>query len=93
MITNYSKKTKNDDSMSIDNLVKITALFVHAAKIDDNYTSNEKEIIAINILGNLSFSRPFTMSNCEVVEDRAIVMDTPAIDLNRILTMSNRPFS
>ena len=46
MITNFSKKTKNDDSMSIDNLVKITALFVHAAKIDDNYTSNEKEIIA-----------------------------------------------
>ncbi len=46
MITDLLKKTKNDDSTSIDNLVKITALFVHAAKIDDKYTSNEKEIIA-----------------------------------------------
>ena len=36
---NKDKTNKNDD------LVKIAALLIHAAKIDENYTDKEKEII------------------------------------------------
>ena len=35
------EKTKNDDEL----LSKTTSLFIHAAKIDENYTNKEKEII------------------------------------------------
>ena len=46
MITELFKKTKKDKEI-IDNnsLAKITALLIHAAKIDDNYSQKEKEII------------------------------------------------
>ncbi len=46
MITKLFKKTKKDKE-TIDNngLTKITALLIHAAKIDDNYLQKEKEII------------------------------------------------
>ena len=33
-----------------DNLVKITALLIHAAKIDENYTDKEREIVKEAIL-------------------------------------------
>ena len=39
---NKKNKKKTDISSS---LVKITALLIHAAKIDENYTEKEKEII------------------------------------------------
>jgi len=46
MITKLFKKTKKDKEI-IDNnsLIKITALLIHAAKIDDNYLQKEREII------------------------------------------------
>ena len=46
MITKLFKKTKKDKEI-IDNnsLIKITALLIHAAKIDDHYLQKEKEII------------------------------------------------
>ena len=43
MINIFKKKTK--DVKSEKNLVLICALFVHAAKMDENYTDKEKSII------------------------------------------------
>ncbi len=46
MIFDISNKTKKAEIVSEDSkLVKITALMIHAAKIDENYTQKEKKII------------------------------------------------
>jgi uncharacterized tellurite resistance protein B-like protein len=46
MIIKLFKKTKKDKEIIDSNgLTKITALLIHAAKIDDNYSQKEKEII------------------------------------------------
>ena len=42
MIKFFKNKNKNDMDSS---LIKITALLIHAAKIDENYTENERKII------------------------------------------------
>ena len=46
MILNFLKKTKSstDDNKNND-LIKIIALLIHAAKIDENYSEAEKKII------------------------------------------------
>ncbi len=54
MLNFFSKKKNNDDN-SIDPYIKIAALFIHAAKIDENYTEKEKKII-IKALINLDLS-------------------------------------
>ena len=36
---------KSEDKYQKDELIKISALFIHAAKIDENYTSKEEKII------------------------------------------------
>ena len=41
---------KNKDSDSKEDLVKIAALLIHAAKIDENYLLEEKEIIKKTLL-------------------------------------------
>ena len=46
MITKLFEKTKKDkETIDSNSLTKITALLIHAAKIDDNYSQKEKEII------------------------------------------------
>ena len=35
----------SEDNLKEDTVIKITALMIHAAKIDDNYTDKEKLII------------------------------------------------
>ena len=46
MITKLFKKTKKDkEIIGSNSLTKITALLIHAAKIDDNYSQKEKKII------------------------------------------------
>ena len=44
----FFKKTKDENE--IDDLVKVAALLIHAAKIDENYTNHEEEIIKETIL-------------------------------------------
>ena len=41
---------KNNNKTEVNFLVKICALLVHAAKIDENYTENEEEIIKKTLL-------------------------------------------
>ena len=36
---------KSEDKYQKDELIKISALFIHAAKIDENYSQHEEEII------------------------------------------------
>ncbi len=46
MILNFLKKTKNSTGDNKNNdLIKIIALLIHAAKIDENYSEVEKKII------------------------------------------------
>jgi len=44
MLNFLKNKNKNKNDMD-SSLIKITALLIHAAKIDENYTEKEKEII------------------------------------------------
>ena len=41
----FLKKNPKDETSDTDSAVKIAALLIHAAKIDENYTDKEKEII------------------------------------------------
>ena len=51
MILNFSKNKKvSVDDNKNDDLVKIIALLVHAARIDENYSEKEKEIIKQTLL-------------------------------------------
>ena len=44
MIKFFKNKNRNKNDMD-SSLIKITALLIHAAKIDENYTEKEREII------------------------------------------------
>ena len=56
LFTKENEKTNDDDHLS---LISVAALLIHSAKIDENYTSEEKEIIKKTVnklypdLGNL----------------------------------------
>ena len=43
----FSKKKINDEN---DNFIKVSALLIHAAKIDENYSLKEEEIIRKTLL-------------------------------------------
>ena len=42
--------TKNENSSTFDDFVKIAALLIHAARIDESYSLEEKEIIKKTLL-------------------------------------------
>jgi len=72
---NFFDKVKNKNIE--DPITKIAALLIHVAKIDENYTEKEKEIIkkAINDLG----------SNNEVIDDILIKAEEIEKNSNQIL--------
>ena len=41
---------KKEDNSHLENFIKITALLIHAAKIDENYSVEEEEIIKKTLL-------------------------------------------
>ena len=45
MMLNFLNKKQDEKNQQDIDLVKIISLLIHAAKIDENYTSEEKEII------------------------------------------------
>ena len=67
----FKKKKIENDSSKLDRLLSNTAsLFIHAAKIDENYTEKEKEIIKKTLveLGAKSEAVDQIISNAEMKE-------------------------
>ena len=52
----FLKKNPKDETSNTDSAVKIAALLIHAAKIDEIYTDKEKEIIKKTLI-DLSFNK------------------------------------
>jgi len=69
----FFKENENDDS----ELIKICALLVHAAKIDENYTNDEKDIIKKTLINITK-----TKINIDDILEKAEKMET---DSNQIL--------
>ena len=69
----FFKENNNDDS----ELIKICALLVHAAKIDENYTNDEKDIIKKTLINITK-----TKINIDNILEKAEKMET---DSNQIL--------
>ena len=68
----FKKKTaKTDDNTEL--LSKTASLFIHAAKIDENYTNKEKEIIkkALIILGAEQIKIDQIILNAEINEQKS----------------------
>ena len=68
----FKKKTAKTDA-NIELLSKTASLFIHAAKIDENYTNKEKEIIkkALIILGAEQTKIDQIILNAEINEQKS----------------------
>ena len=68
----FKKKIAKTDN-NIELLSKTASLFIHAAKIDENYTSKEKEIIkkALIILGAEQIKIDQIILNAEINEQKS----------------------
>ena len=69
----FLKKNLKDETSNTDSAVKIAALLIHAAKIDENYTDKEKEIIKKTLvdLGLDSKKLIETIENAEKLESNS----------------------
>ena len=69
----FLKKNPKDETSDTDSAVKIAALLIHAAKIDENYTNKEKEIIKKTLvdLGIDSKKLIETIENAEKLESNS----------------------
>ncbi len=56
MLDIFNKNENKENASSVNDFIKITALLIHAAKIDENYTDNEKMII-INFLKSIGVKK------------------------------------
>ena len=70
MIKFFKNKNKNKNDMD-SSLIKITALLIHAAKIDENYTDKEEEIIkkTLNELGVEDKNISKTIKEAKIIEE------------------------
>ena len=65
---------KKDNKETENNvLIKICALLIHAAKIDENYTENEEEIIKKTLLelGSSENNLPETIKKAKIIEENS----------------------
>ena len=69
----FLKKNPKDKTSHTDSATKIAALLIHAAKIDENYTDKEKEIIKKTLvdLGFDSKKLIVTIENAEKLESNS----------------------
>ena len=69
----FLKKNPKDKTSNTDSATKIAALLIHAAKIDENYTDKEKEIIKKTLvdLGFDSKKLIETIKNAEKLESNS----------------------
>ena len=69
----FLKKNPKDETSDTDTAVKIAALLIHAAKIDEDYTNKEKEIIKKTLvdLGFDSKKLIETLENAEKLESNS----------------------
>ena len=56
MLDIFNKNENKENASSVNDFIKITALLIHAAKIDENYTDKEKMII-INFLKSIGVKK------------------------------------
>ena len=65
---------KNSDKTENNFLIKSCALLIHAAKIDENYTENEEEIIKKTLLelGAKKETITQTIKNAKLIEENSI---------------------
>ena len=69
----FLNKNPKEATSDTDSAVKIAALLIHAAKIDQNYTNKEKEIIKKTLvdLGFNSKKLVETLENAEKLESNS----------------------
>lgn len=69
---------KNKNNNKDDNLIKIAALLIHAAKIDENYTDQEEDIIIQTLLeigGNKENIKNIIVNAKKVEENTNQILD------------------
>ena len=64
---------KNDKKIENHFLIKVGALLIHAAKIDQNYTDNEEEIIEKTLLelGVTKENLSYTIKEAKLIEENS----------------------
>ena len=85
-----NKNLKNDNKNNDELLSKTTSLLIHAAKIDENYTDKEKEIIKKTIieLGAEQSKVDQIMSEAEINEQKS----NQILNLTRQIKNENNEF-
>jgi len=64
---------KQETQVESDFLIKVCALLIHAAKIDENYTDNEEEIIKKTLLelGSTQADLEQTIKEAKIIEENS----------------------
>ncbi len=67
----FFKKNKNKDKNENNYLTKVAALLIHAAKIDENFTKKEEEIIKKSLLkiGGKNDDLDNIIKNAKIIEE------------------------